>query len=85
MFKRVVNEVEFLELCNQELRRHPDFEEGMEITHVPWGASGSGLNGYEWKGPDSILEMIPGVVNKVKEQYDFHVTPRKSKGKNPPI
>ncbi|MBN1379727.1 MAG: hypothetical protein JXA04_10895 [Gammaproteobacteria bacterium] len=79
MFKKVVNEDEFLELCNQELRRHPDFVEGMEINRVPLHASGSDLSDYDWDGPEPISDIIIAVVDKVRERYGFHIRPGKFK------
>ncbi len=76
MSKQIVNEDQFLEACNQELRNHPDYEEGMEIIGVPQDASGSDLSGYTWKGPDSMPGIVSSVVNKVKEQYELRVTQR---------
>lgn len=76
MSKQIVNENQFLEACNQELRNHPDYEEGMEIIGVPQDASGSGLSGYNWKGPDSMFGIVSSVVNKVKEQYELRITQR---------
>lgn len=76
MSKQIVNEDQFLEACNQELRNHPDYEEGMEIIGVPQDASGSDLSGYNWNGPDSMPGIVSSVVNKVKEQYELRVTQR---------
>lgn len=76
MSKQIVNEDQFLEACNQELRNHPDYEEGMEIIGVTQDASGSDLSGYNWKGPDSMPGIVASVVNKVKEQYELRVTQR---------
>lgn len=75
MFKKVVSEEEFLDLCNQELRRHPDFEEGMKITGLPLNATFSDPQGYQWDGPRATERLIPEVVSKVQEQYEFHVRP----------
>ena len=62
--------------CNEELKNHPDYEEGMEIIGVPQDASGSDLSGYNWKGPDSMPGIVSTVVHKVKEQYELRVTQR---------
>ncbi len=76
MSKKLVNEDKFIELCNEELRNQPDYEEGMEIIGVPEDASGSDLSGYNWKGPDSMPGIVSIVVKKVKEKYELNVTPR---------
>jgi hypothetical protein len=76
MNKQIVNEDQFLEACNQELKKHPNYEEGMEIVGVPQDASGSDLTGYNWKGPASMPGIVVSVIKKVKEQYELYVTPR---------
>jgi hypothetical protein len=79
MDKQIVNEDQFIELCNQELRNHQYFEKGMKNNGVPDDASGSELSGYNWEGPDSMPIIVSSVVNKVKENYELRVTPRKKK------
>jgi hypothetical protein len=75
MFKKVVNEEEFIELCNAELRRHPDFEEGMEIIDIPEDSYDFSMKDYRWKGPGSIQKIISDVVGKVREEYDYRIRP----------
>ena len=76
MTKQIVDEDQFITLCNEKLRRHPSYEEGMEIIGVPEDASGSDLSGYNWKGPDSMPGIVSSVVSKVKEHYELRVTTR---------
>ena len=74
MSKQIVNEDEFIAICNQELRKHPDYEERMEVMGVPEGYSGSNLSGYNWKGPDSMPGIVAQVVQTVEEKYELRVT-----------
>ena len=74
MTKQTVNEDEFLVACNQELRKHPKFEKGMEIIGVPEGYAGSDLSGYNWTGPDSMPGIVAQVVNVVNKNYELRVT-----------
>ena len=74
MTRQIVNVAKFLELCNQELRNHQDYEQGWEITCVPEDSSDSDLSGYTWTGPDSKLAILSWAVNRVKEQFDLCVT-----------
>jgi hypothetical protein len=76
MNKQIVNEDEFIGLCNKELRNQPEYEEGMEIIGVPGNTSGSDLSGYKWKGSDSIRSIVSKVVDKVKLKHELHITPR---------
>ena len=76
MTKKVVYEDEYIDLCNQELKRRPDYEDGMEIVGVPEGYSGSRLTGFEWKGPDSKRDIFARVTSAVNEKYVRGVTPR---------
>jgi hypothetical protein len=77
MAKPIVNEDQFIELCDKELRNHPSYEEGMEIIGVPEGYSGSNLSGYNWKGPESKMPgIVAQVAAKVKEHYELQVSPR---------
>ena len=74
MTKQIVNEDEFIKACNEELKQHDYYEEGMEITEVPEGCSGSDLSGYSWTGPDEMPGIVSQVVAKVKEKYELKVT-----------
>jgi len=76
MEKKIVNEDQFVAVCNQELRKHPDFEEGMVIIGVPEGYSGPDLSGYNWKGPEYMPAIVSQIVNTVKEKYELRVTQR---------
>ena len=74
MGKQILNEDEFIAICNQELQKNPDYEEGMEIIGVPEGYFGSDLSGYNWKGPEFMLGIVSQVVQAVKEKYELRVT-----------
>ncbi len=76
MSKQIVNEDEFIKICNQELQKRPDYEEGMEVIGVPEGHSGSDLSGYNWKGPAIMPSIVSQVVNSVEEKYELRVTER---------
>ncbi len=76
MNKKIVNEDEFIELCNTELCNQPEYKKGMEIVGVPENTSCSDLSGYNWKGPDSTRSIVSKVVDKVKQKYELHCTPR---------
>jgi hypothetical protein len=76
MAKHVVNEDEYIEVCNEELKKHDYYKEGMEITGVPEGGSGSDMSGYSWKGPDTMAGIVSQVVAKVNEKYELRVTQR---------
>lgn len=65
MGKQILNEDEFIAICNQE---------GMEIIGVPEGYFGSDLSGYNWKGPEFMLGIVSQVVQAVKEKYELRVT-----------
>lgn len=77
MPKQMVNEDQYLEILNRELRSNSDYREGMKIIGVPQGSTGSDLSGYSWEGPD---EVMPGLVSKIvsslKKQYELRVTQR---------
>lgn len=71
MDKIIVNEDEYIVLCNEELRKHPSYQEGMEIIGVPEGKSGPELSGYDWKGPGFMPGIVSEVVHKVNEKYEY--------------
>lgn len=76
MPKQTVNEDQYLEICNRELRNDPLYKEGMKIIGVPRGGSGSGLSGYNWEGPDAIMRvLVSKIVSAVEKQYELRVTP----------
>jgi hypothetical protein len=74
MDRQIVNEDEYIAACNQELRQHPYFEEGMEITGVPEGSSGSDLSGYTFKGPEKTRGIVAQVVSSINKKYELLVT-----------
>lgn len=75
MSKQIVNEDQYLEICNCELRKDPDYKEGMKIIGVPRGSSGSSLSGYTWDGPAAIMPaLVSKIVSAVKKQYELRVT-----------
>lgn len=63
MSKIIVDEDEYLKVCNEELRKHPDYEDEMEIIGVPQGLEGKDLSGYDWKGG----ERMEGIVSQVSK------------------
>lgn len=79
MIKPVLNEDGFIEKCNEELRKHPDYEEGMEFIPVPKKSSGSTMSGYDWKDSKNRTGVFDQIANEVKQMYDVQVTIR---GKN---
>ncbi|MFZ0051343.1 MAG: hypothetical protein WAK96_06170 [Desulfobaccales bacterium] len=77
MSKEFVNEDEFIEICNQELKKHPYYKEGMEIIGVPEGWSGPNLMGIDWRGPkgrESICGIVSEVTHKVLEKYEVRLS-----------
>jgi hypothetical protein len=76
MTRQIVNEDEYIEVCNEELKKHDYYEEGMEITGVPEDSSGSDMSGYSWKGHDTMAGIVSQVVAKVNEKYELRVTRR---------
>jgi len=72
--KKIINEDQFIRLCNEELKKLPEYREGMEITGVPEGFSGSDLGGYSWKGPDYTPGIIKKAVDTIKNNYELKTT-----------
>jgi hypothetical protein len=78
MDKTLVNEDQYIILCNQELKNHPDFQEGMKIIGVPKDATGFNLTGLNWEGPSTEMPSLTAIVeSKVKENYELRVTRKK--------
>lgn len=75
MTKQIVDEDGYIHVCNEELQRHSQYENGMEIVGAPEGESGSDLAGYDWKGPNALM---PGIVSQVvaivDKTYQLRVT-----------
>lgn len=46
MGKNVINEDEFITICNDELKKHEFYEKGMEIVPSPEGSKESSMSGY---------------------------------------
>lgn len=69
MSKIEINEDKFIEICNNRLKEHPQFEEGMKIVGIPSGVQGSDLSGYDWEGPKNMPGIVSEVVNEVEKEY----------------
>ena len=74
MSKQIVNEDEHIAILNQELRKLPGYEEGMEVIGVPVGYSGSDLSGYDFNGPDYTSGLVALAVKSFNEKYELRVT-----------
>ncbi len=74
MDRQIVHEDEYIAICNQELKKHPYYEEGMEVTGVPKGSSGSDLSGYTFQGPGKTRGIVAQVVSSVDKKYELRVT-----------
>ena len=79
MAKTLVNEDEYIELCNRELKKHHEYKDGMEIIGVPEGGSGSGLSGISARGEGLTGAIVAQVESRVKEKYELSATPRNEK------
>ena len=78
--KIAVNETRYLTLCNEELKRHELYEEGMKIINVPEEATGAESSGYSWKGPVQTAGVVGDVVEIVNQKYRLIVA--RQKGQN---
>lgn len=77
MDRIAVNEDRYIALCNEELRRHKLYEDGMEVINVPEEATGAEASGYSWKGPDHTAGVVADVVPIVNRKYRLVVTYRR--------
>lgn len=78
MSKIIINEDQYIKLCNDELRNHPLFENGMEIMGTLEGNSGIDLQGLKWKGPGMMSDIVAQVQASVKIKYELQVTSYKN-------
>ena len=76
MAKKTISQDQFIEKCNEELKKHSLYEEDYEILPAPEGSTGSTMSGTSWKGPYDKRAIWSTVVQKVREEYEVKVTPR---------
>jgi hypothetical protein len=74
MSKQIVNQDEQIAILNQELKKLPGYEEGMEVIGVPVGYSGSELSGYDFNGPEYTRGLVALAVKSFKQKYELRVT-----------
>ncbi|MBW2621989.1 MAG: hypothetical protein JRD68_03720 [Deltaproteobacteria bacterium] len=71
MVKTIVTRHRFIELMNEELKKHFKYEPGMKIVPVPEGGSGTHIGGYEMEGGS---QPWPGVASDVFYKIDKEYT-----------
>ena len=80
MEREIVRDLDkWLVICNEELRKYPDFQEGMKITGTPDKCFGPTFSGYSWKGPSGMRPIVSAVMKKVKENYKLVLKTKKKK------
>jgi hypothetical protein len=67
--KKQVSEQEFLRLLNEELMRHPEYEEGMRFVPPPADLDGPSMAGYFWEDDKNRMHVFIEVARKVMTTY----------------
>jgi len=67
--KQRVSPEEYIRLLNEELKRHPECEEGMEFIPSPEGTSGEKIVGYVLKNMNGRKDLFAAVSQKIFLQY----------------
>jgi len=76
MSKKIIDENQHIELLNEKLRAHQDYQEGMKVVGVPKGYSGADLDGYEIEGPGPVRGLVADIDAAIREEYDIQISPR---------
>jgi len=63
--KKKVSPEEYIALLNEELHRHPDFEDGMEFVPNPAGAHGKEIVGYTLRNMNGRKDLFAAVSQKI--------------------
>jgi hypothetical protein len=67
--KQRVSTEEYIALLNEELKRHPAREDGMEFVPSPEGARGEEIVGYVLKNMNGRKDVFAAVSQKIFLQY----------------
>jgi hypothetical protein len=67
--KQRVSPEEYITLLNEELKRHPECEEGMEFIPSPEGARGEDIVGYILKNMNGRKDIFASISQKIFLQY----------------
>lgn len=67
--KKRISEEEFLHLLNEELRRHPEYEEGMRFVRPPAHLDGPSMAGYFWEDDKNRVHVFIEVARKIMATY----------------
>lgn len=67
--KQRVSPEEYIALLNEELKRHPGREEGMEFVANPEGATGKEVVGYTLKNLNGRKDLFAAVSQKIFLRY----------------
>lgn len=74
MTKEVVSEERYIEVLNEELKKHEFYQQGMEVVAAPEGASGHNITGYTLKGEKYWPKVLADIAHKVNEKYEVKVS-----------
>ena len=70
----VVSEDRYIELLNQELRKHEFYRDGMKVIASPEGATGHNISGYFLTGGNYWPKVLADVAHIVSKAYEVKVT-----------
>jgi len=83
----MIDEAEFIRLCNEELKNDPAYVQGMKIVGVPLGnRKVSVLTGCLWKAPSVSESIAARAVARVKKlhAYQTHLCGQPDTGEQAP-
>ncbi len=78
MSKTIIDENQKIDLLNEKLRAHADYQEGMKVVGTPGGYQGGDLTGYEIEGPGPVRGIVADIDAEVEKEYELRVSPRGS-------
>ena len=69
--KRKVTPERYIELLNEELRRHPETKPEMVFVAVPAGARGRQITGYELKNMNGRKDLFAEISQGIFLRYQI--------------
>lgn len=71
MNKIKVTKSRFIELCNEELKKHPDYDKNMKFAPVPDNADEDSWSGYTFIDDEDRFDIGNDVTWKIELRHEI--------------
>jgi len=73
MNKELVSEEHYINLLNEELKKHTLYKKGMKVVPAPEGARGRNITGYRLIGGDDWPIVLADTAHIISQKYGLKI------------